>query len=169
MAVGGPERTIVDFTVGSPNGLAVNADGSINIKGISPAAVANILDAFANITATQAATTILTVPQGRTWKGVITISCTVTVAAASTTQSQAQGLISTAGAGVTPAAGTYFGIDCVAGAQTASGTIGEGAANTGFTPFTVTAPAGNAVQIQLATTNVGTYSRVLVSAIGELI
>ena len=116
--------------------------------------------------ATTAATTVIVVPAGQTWSGVVTVNCATTVAAAAVVAGQATGIISTAGAGVVPAAGNYFRVDALAGANAAGGTVGSDAANTGTITLTVTAPAANPVQVQAAATIAGTAGQVNVTAAG---
>lgn len=130
---------------------------------------ANVLTGRVATTATTAATTIVTVPAGRTWVGTVGASVSCAVTAATATEGRASAVISTAGTGVTPAAGVYLGVDAVAGANAATGTTGNGAANYGSAPLAVVAPAGNAVTIQVATTNTGTVARVDAFASGMLV
>lgn len=132
-------------------------------------AAADILAGHQSFTATTAATTLITIPAGRTWAGTIGASVDCAVAAASATAGQAAATFTTAGVGVTPAAGTYFVVEARAGANAATGTGGSQAANFGSTPFTVVAPAGNSVTIQVASTNAGTNSLVEAFASGQLV
>lgn len=129
---------------------------------------ANILNGFQTFTATTAATTLITVPAGRTWIGEIGSAVTVGIAAASATAGQARAVIATAGAGVTPSAGTQLAVEARTGANSATGTVGSQAANTARARLVVIAPAGNAVTVTVASTNAGTNSVVDAWAIGEL-
>lgn len=129
---------------------------------------ANVLDGFQSFAATTAATTVITVPQGRTWIGQVTVQCACAEVAAGAVQAQATGVVSVAGAGATPAAGNYLEVDAFAGANAATGTVGDGAASSVTTRMVLIAPAGNAIQLQLASTQAGTTSKVSCSAIGEL-
>lgn len=150
---------------------ALKVDGSAVTQPViqgAPAA-ANVLAGYQGFTSTTGATTIITVPQNRTWVGTIGASCSCAEVAAGTAAPIATATITTAGTGVTPAAGTYFLVDARAGANAATGTVGDGCANFGSTPFVVVAPAGNAVTIQVASTNAGTTSRVDAFASGVLI
>lgn len=128
----------------------------------------NILDGFSSVAATQAATTFLTIPAGREWQGVVSLNCAVGVAAATAAAGQATGIVSTAGAGVIPAAGSILRCDALAGANAAGGTVGSNDSTYVSTPLTVVAPAANAVQLQLATTVAGTAGVVNVTAVGAL-
>lgn len=149
--------------------LGINSDGSINVLNGAPAA-ANVLAGYQSFTSTTAATTIVTVPAGRTWAGEINVNCVAAIAAASATAGQATGIITTAGANVTPTAGTYLGCDGRAGANAATGTVGSnGQDSADATDFVVIAPAGNAVTLQCTSTNAGNFSRVTCAANGRLI
>lgn len=129
---------------------------------------ATITDGFQTFAATTGATTVVAVPAGRTWNGTITITCACQNAGANAATAQATGVVSTAGAGVTPAAGNYIRCDALAGANVAAGTVGDSGDNFTSVPFTVVAPAGNPVQIQAAATITGSGGQVSVSAIGAL-
>ena len=131
-------------------------------------AAANVLDGFNTTNATQAATTLITVPAGRTWVGTVTINCTAFANAASAVGATGTGIISTAGAGVTPVAGNYLRCDASVGGNAAGGTVGDGDANNTTSPMVVAAPAGNSVTIQIASTVAGAAGQVSASAIGLL-
>lgn len=150
---------------------AVNPDGSPFSLPVSPPApaAADVVAGRQASTATTAATTLVTVPAGRTWVGEVGASVSVSVAAAAATAGRASAEISTAGAGATPAAGVYLGVDALTGANATTGTVGTQAANYACAPWTVVAPAGNAVTIQVATTHTGTTSRVDAYAVGALV
>lgn len=100
--------------------------------------------------------TIITVPAGRFWSGMVTISACALVASAGAAVS-ASARVSTAGTGVIPSAGDYVRLDIAAPASIAAaiGTNGEG---TITAPMMVAAPSGNAVTLVLNTTNVNTAS-----------
>lgn len=132
------------------------------------AAAVNVLAGRQVFAASTATTTLITVPAGRVWQGTVGASVSCSVAAASAVAGQARALFSTAGAGVSPVAGVYFGVDAQAGANAASGTTGSQAANFGFMALTVVAPAQNAVTVQVASTNAGTSSLVDAFASGVL-
>ena len=133
------------------------------------ASAANILDGFSLVTATQAATTFLTVPAGRTWVGTVEILADVANAGANAVAGVAQGIVSVAGAGAAPPAGNIMACTARAGANVAAGTVGsQGSNNSGPQPLTIVAPGGNAVTLQLTTTVAGTNGEVSVSAIGSL-
>lgn len=129
---------------------------------------ANVLNGYRADTATTAAATIATVPAGRTWIGTITISCDVGEDAAGAVAGRAQGIVTTAGTGVTPPAGSLIDCEARAGANAATGTVGSSGANSNQSRAVVIAPAGNSVTIQAASTIAGTNGRVSFSAIGEL-
>lgn len=122
-----------------------------------------------SFSATTGATTILTVPAGRTWAGQIGASVSCANAGANAVQAQATAVFSVLGAGAVPPAGNVWGIDARAGANVAGGTAGSEAQNYGRVDFSVTAPVNNSVAIQVASTNAGTSSLVDAFAIGELV
>ena len=136
---------------------------------VGAATAANILNGFQSFAATTGATTLLTVPAGRTWVGVVGVSCTASVAAASSTAGQARCVVATAGANVTPAAGTVVACEAKAGANAATGTVGSNAAQRASVPVTVIAPAGNAVTLTVVTTQAGTASVIDAWAVGALV
>lgn len=157
------------FTITSGNQALFQLDPAGNLRTAPQRpATGDILDASLSHTATTAATTIITVPAGRTWVGYIFISCAVGIAAASTVAGQARGVISTAGTGPFPAAGNYFPVEAKCGANAATGTVGMSGNNSGAVIMTVTAPAGNSVTVQGTTTITGTAGAVDYSAIGNL-
>lgn len=121
------------------------------------------------LAATTAATTLVTIPAGRTWQGTIGASVSVNNAAATTTAGQASAKFSVAGTGVKPAAGIYFAVDTQVGAALATSVLGEQSSNFGSAQMFVTAPAGNSVTIQVASTNSGTSALVDAFAIGILL
>lgn len=159
---------------GTPAGGVLSVQGVASMTPVqtipgAPSA-ANILAGQLSHTATTAATTILTVPAGRTWVGTLTISCAVQSPAANATTSSARGAIATAGVGVTPAAGTYLACEAKNGANAATGTVGTQAAQTVFIPFIVIAPGGNSVTITGTTTIVGGGTGVVdYAAAGQLL
>jgi len=138
--------------------------------GVTPAVptAANILDGQRTDVATTAAATLITVPAGRTWIGTVAISCVATEAAAGAAVAFADGVLTTAGAGVTPAAGAVFEVQALAAANAATGTVGSQSAVFGSIRLVVVAPGGNAVTVQAASTISGGSSKVAFSAIGEL-
>lgn len=129
---------------------------------------ANILDGRQAFTATTGATTLITVPAGRVWVGVIGANCAAQVAAASATAGEATAIFTTTGVGVTPAAGTVFGVHCLVAANVAAGLVGTDGSEASSTPFVIIAPVGNTVTIAVASTNTGTSSVVDAWAIGLL-
>ena len=130
---------------------------------------ANILVGFQTFAATTGATTVITIPAGRTWQGTIAISCTCQTVAATATAGQARAVISVAGTGVTPAAGNVAACEAKNGANAATGTVGTQAANSVTFPLVVIAPGGNSVTVQVTTTIAGTAGVVDVSATGALV
>ena len=128
----------------------------------------DILDGYQTFTSTTSATTLITVTAGRTWVGTIGVNVACQEVAAGTATCQARGVITTSGTNVTPAAGTYLACEAKAGANAASGLVGDGSANYCAIPFTIVAPVGNTVLIQVATTNAGTASVVDASAVGVM-
>ena len=140
--------------------------------GIQPttsSASADVLDAFLLSTASAGATAVLAVPAGRTWQGTVAISVTVANAAASTVAGSAVAVVSTAGAGVVPAAGNYLRCAAYAGQDTAASVTGTQGSNALSAPFTIVAPAGNAVQAQVLVTVAGSAGEVAVAFIGALV
>jgi hypothetical protein len=159
-------------TAGTPVGGVLSVQGVVGGQALpttsaTPTA-ANILDGYLTFAATTAATTLITIPAGRIWVGTIGASCSCAETAAAVNTAVARAVFTTAGAGVTPAAGTYFVVDARAGQNAATGTAGTSSANYGSIPFVVIAPAGNAVTIQVASSNQGSTSVVDASAIGAL-
>lgn len=166
MAVQSPNYDSPLTIQGNSSGQAVPVSGSVSITGsvgttsASPAA-ADVIAGSVSHTSTTAAATIVTIAAGETWRGTIGISCDVGIAAASATAGQALGVITTAGTGVTPSAGTYLACEARAGANAATGTVGGSGNNSIICQnFVVIAPVGNAVTIQGASTIAGTAGRV---------
>lgn len=150
---------------------AVNPDGtpySLPVSVPAPLA-ADILNGYLNFTSTTGATTLLTVPAGRTWIGHIGASVACRLSAASTANGRATATFTTAGTGVTPAAGTVLVIDSMAGTNAATGTVGTQGSNFGRIPFAIVAPAGNSVTIAVAATATGTGPTVDAYASGALV
>lgn len=114
----------------------------------APPTATSILNGFLNRTATAVATTVLTIPAGRTWVGQVSIS-------GQSSAGNTFATVSTAGAGVIPPAGTQMRL-----AWNASN-------NSLVQRMVVIAPAGNAVQIQFATT-IPANGDISCSCIGEL-
>jgi hypothetical protein len=127
---------------------------------IGLANAATVLAGFQTFAATTGATTVITVPAGRTWSGWVSLSVTVANAGANAVAAAATGTLTTAGAGVTPAAGTYLRCDAFAGANVAAGTVGDQDASTVSMPFVVAAPAGNPVTLQATATIAGSAGQV---------
>ena len=132
-------------------------------------AAANVLTGFQTFTATALATTIITVPAGRTWLGMLSAQSAVSVAAATAVAGSARAVISVAGAGSTPAAGALMAIEAMAAANAAGGTTGTQGSRNASNNFTIVAPAGNAVLVQVVPTISGTAGRVDAWAAGALI
>lgn len=136
---------------------------------VAPTAAANILNGTQIFTATTGATTLITVPAGRTWVGSVIVSAVAQNAAANAVLGEARATVSVAGAGAAPAAGTLFELGALAGANVAAGLVGSQGANSGTVSAIIVAPAGNAVTMQAAAVITGTSGRVAVSAIGGLL
>jgi hypothetical protein len=151
---------------------ATNPDGtsySLPTDVAVPAA-ADIVAGHQAFTATTPATTVITVPAGRTWRGSVSLTCAVTNQAAATGTANALGVVTTAGVGVTPAAGTYVSCEARAGGNAATGTVGSQGNDSLTVPeMVVVAPAGNAVTLAVAATIAGSNGRVACSAIGRLL
>lgn len=150
---------------------ATNPDGTPYTLPIQTGVVAaaDILCGRIATTATTAATTLITIPAGRTWTGTIGASVALSIAAGTTAAGQATAQISVAGTGAAPTPGIYLGVDARVGAPLATSTAGAQSSNFASAPITAIAPAGNAITIQVATTNVGTSALVDVFALGKLL
>lgn len=166
-----PTRIISGDT--NPYALIVNASGEMKVKDTDAAALlgkppaADVNAGHLSHTITTAATTLLTVPAGKTWIGEVVISAALSKAAAAAGDGSARGVIATAGTGVVPTAGTQLAIEAKAGANVATGTSGTSGNNSVRVKMTVVAPAGNAVTLTLASTVANaTEGRVDASAIG---
>lgn len=146
-------------TTGQTISLQTDPAGNLRVAPQRPAA-ADIVAGSLTHTATTGATTFATIPAGRTCVGWVIVACAVGVAAAATTAGQALGIVSTAGTGVSPAAGNYLPCEARAGANAATGTTGSSGANNDGMQVTITAPVGNAVQLQGTSTIAGTNGRV---------
>jgi len=144
-----------------------NPDGSQNTPGVPQ--TANILAGYQTFSATTAATTVITIPQGRIWQGTICISTAVTIPAAGTSTGQALVVVSLSGAGSTPAPGNIGGNESWAGANAAGGLSGTQGMNGIAIPITIQAGSGAACLVQATTTQVGANNRVDVTAAGVLI
>ena len=88
----------------------VSGSGTFSTQQAAPA-TASILAGYQSFTSTTAATTLITIPAGKTWIGMIGASVDCAIAAASSTAGQALAVFTTAGANATPAAGTYFAVE----------------------------------------------------------
>jgi len=166
-AVGNPVQ--IGGVDGSGNAQRVLTDttGAVATYSGAPAA-ASILVGHQAQTATTAATTIITIPAGSTWYGTVTVSADVGVAAASATAGQALGTVTTAGAGVTPAAGTVHTCEARAGANAATGNVGSQGNNSCKIEMYINCASGTCT-LQGASTQAGTASRVSFSASGRLL
>lgn len=162
----GPAGAVVQLAVyDRPQGAATLAPPASTLG----APAAQVLDGFASFAATTVATTLLTIPAGRTWVGTVGGSVAVSVAAAAATAGKARAVFSTAGAAAVPAAGTILALEAQAGANAATGTAGSGGNSAQTVPVTVIAPAANAVQLQVTTTITGTAGVVDAYALGALL
>ncbi len=149
----------IDTTVnpGSLRPLHVDASGNIQFAPgatVSAPAIlaANVTDGRQSFTATTGATTLITIPAGRTWIGTIGASCSCAEAAAGAVAAQATATFTTVGGTATPAAGTYFVVQAQAGANVAAGLVGTQDSTFGSTRFVVVAGASSAT-IAVASTN----------------
>ena len=132
-------------------------------------AAADILHGYDNRTIGVGATTIITVPAGRTFIGKVAASVSCTVAAAVNTSAETVATFSVSGAGATPAAGNLFTVAAQAGANAVTGVSGTEGNNYGELSVVVVAPAENSVAIQYAITMTGSTSqRAAVVAHGAL-
>lgn len=129
---------------------------------------ANVLVGFQTFAATTAATNVIQVPAGKTWTGWVSVNCSCAEAAAGAVQGQATAVLSIAGAGANPPAGNIGRCSAYAGANAATGLVGSDGNNSMQMPLTIVAPAANAVQLQVTTTQAGTTSEVNVTASGLL-
>ena len=162
-------RNAALFTVDS-NGVPTPVSSSAPLPTTAGATTAaNILHGYLNFTSTTGATTLITVPAGRTWVGHIGASVACRLTAASAANGRATATFTTAGTGVTPAAGTVLVIDSMAGTNAATGVTGTQDSNFGSIPFTIVAPAGNSVTIAVAATATGTGPTVDAYASGALV
>ena len=150
---------------------ATNPDGSLYTLPIAVSApvASEIISGRQAFTATTAATTLVTIPAGRTWSGQIGASVTCSVAAGTTVPGQASAQISVAGTGSAPTAGIYLGVDTRVGAGLATSVNGAQSANFASAPIIIAAPAGNSVTVQVASINTGTAALVDAFALGKLL
>lgn len=144
----------------------VNADKGLMVTPVSPAS-GNILDGYQSFTSTTGATTLITITAGKTWIGQLAASVGCDEAAAGAVECKALAAFTTAGANISPAAGTYFGCQAAAGANAATGVVGSENSNFCTSPFTAICASGTCT-IQVTTTQAGTNSRVDASAIGTM-
>lgn len=127
---------------------------------------ANVLDG----SATANGGTIITVPAGRTWIGTAGVSIDAANPPVTVNGRRTIG-IQTAGAGVSPAAGTtYVGASVNLPDTIAGAVMGESQTADAFSQMVVVAPAGNAVTMILVTATAGviTTSQLLGWAVGVL-
>lgn len=127
----------------------------------------NIVAGSQSYTSTQAATTIITIPAGTTWVGEVSISASSSTVAGSATAGQALGVVTTTGAGTTPAAGQVMDCEARNGANAATGTVGSQGNNSCRLTMAVNCASGTCT-IAGATTQAGTASRVSFSATGRI-
>jgi hypothetical protein len=152
--------------VSSTNPFPVT-DAAVEAAILGVPAASDINAGFLSHTATTAAATLLTVPAGKVWVGEVVISCALSKAAAASGEGVARGVIATAGANVTPPAGTRLACEAKAGANAATGVVGTQGNNSVRTKMIVVAPAGNAVTLTLASTITNATAGVVdASAIG---
>ena len=150
---------------------ATNPDGtpySLPVAASAPA-TADIISGRQAFIITTAATTLITIPAGRTWYGQIGASVTCSVAAGSTVPGQASAQISIVGTGAVPTPGIYLGVDTRTGAALSTSVNGAQSANFGSAPIIIAAPAANSVSVQVTSTNSGTSALVDAFALGKLL
>lgn len=165
-ASGNPVQIAGKDGAGNIQTVLTDTTGAVATFSAAPA-VANIVAASQSYTATQAATTIITIPVG-TWVGQVSISASVGIAAASSTAGQALGIVTTTGAGVTPTAGQVLECEARAGANAATGTGGSSGNNSCTIDMTINCASG-VCTLAGATTQAGTASRVSFSAAGRML
>jgi hypothetical protein len=124
---------------------------SLDIGSGTPLNIASYILSNA-VTATNTTTpqTLLTIPAGRTWVGSIALAATNSAASGAT----AIASISTAGTGVTPAAGALLKVHC----STVGTTAGLASQNNEIGPVTVVAPTGNSVTLTLTNSTATTFT-----------
>lgn len=171
VADGAADTAAAPVEIGGSDGtniqtIKTDTTGAVATFSAAPAA-ASILAASQSYTATQAATTIITIPAGNVWVGEVSISASVGVVAASATAGQALGIVTTVGAGTTPAAAQVFDCQALAGANAATGVTGSNGNNSCRLAMIINCASGTCT-IAGATTQAGTASRVSFSAAGRL-
>ena len=162
----GTTNTKEDVTVTSGS-LNVNVTGGTVATTSSAPTAASIRAGSQSYTATQAATTIITIPAGNSWVGDVMISASVSTVAGTATAGQALGVVTTTGAGTTPAAGQVMDCEARNGANGATGTVGSQGNNSCRLTMIVNCASGTCT-LAGATTQAGTNSRVSFSASGRL-
>jgi hypothetical protein len=158
-------RSIPHTVDASGRAVAVTGTAPLPVASGAPAA-ANIRHGYLSFAATTSATTLVTVPAGRTWTGTLAVACATATAAASATAGVARAVVSVAGVGALPS-GTVLAVEARAAANAATGTAGDSGNSTLECPLVVAAPAGNDVTIQVAATV--TNGVVDVTATGALV
>jgi hypothetical protein len=157
------------YTTAQTSPLSINTFGAQRVDAASCPPAADILCGRAIFAVTTAATTLITIPAGRTWYGTIGASCSCSVAPTNTGAGNAKVVFQTAGTNVTPAAGIYFGVEAKCSQNSATGISGTQGDNFGSTHFVVVAPAGNSVTLDVVTTQAGSATSVDAFAAGRLI
>ena len=130
---------------GTQNVSITGSSATVSTKNAIPTG-ANIVSGGVQVDNSVTPTTVITVPAGRTWVG----SVSVCGSNADTTQSLAGSTVVTAGTNVVPAAGAI--IAGVISRRDSAATVMT------HYPVYVTAPAGNAVTLQLVNSRATTYS-----------
>ncbi|TFD58049.1 hypothetical protein E3T43_07325 [Cryobacterium sp. Hh7] len=150
---------------------ATNPDGTPYALPIAASAPtpSDIVSGRKSFSITTVATTLVTIPAGRTWSGQIGASVSCSVAAGTTVPGLASAQISIAGTSSAPAAGIYLGVDARAGAGLSSSANGAQSANFASVPIVIAAPAANSVSVQVASTTSGTSALVDAFALGKLL
>lgn len=157
------------FTTGRRANLQADISGALRAApNYTPPA--NILADQIDSNATIAATTLITIPAGRTWKGMISANIALSKAAAATGNGSGSIDITISGAGATPAAGRIMYVTTKVGANAATGTVGTQSSTSSEQEFCIAAPSGNSVAVQVAMTiTSATGAEGSVTAAGELL
>lgn len=148
---------------------------SVSHKAVSTTSAAplaaNVLNGVLEVFATTAATTVITIPAGRTWVGTVGAAVAVGNAATNAAAGACSASITTAGTGVTPTAGQVMGVYSYCGATGATSVAGTNGSNRMSMPLVVVAPAGNTVTVRAAVTCTGAsaFFAASVFASGQLV
>ena len=160
----------IPTTVEIGNNVGIVAASTLPVIDPGVPNTANIIDGLITHITTTVATTIITIPATRTWKGQITIQAmSMTTGNAGGATNKTTGIISVSGATAVPSGNV---LRCTAASsQEASTTQGDVSTATVSTPFIVATGGHNTATIQLATTigGINQAGEVNAIAIGQLI